>query len=247
MLLPDTWSTSNADWNILRAASSSYMDSKVILTTPGSTHPPSSRKPQAATEENRLSIGKRVGAAFGRVHKQEPTYNGEATEPGNEVCWPQDLLPQDFPDLRVITYGYDSHVTHGFKGPAMQLDIFSYGESLLYGRRIHLVRFLRTSDLRYVYSMLKLLTSLPLCRASLRAELNHRYFDFRATQTLHTHRCFHNSVQFMHSGQLLNTRDPCYLENTFAWPPCRLICGESPLMSQQIFFSTAPLSSSYHS
>ncbi|KAG6990947.1 hypothetical protein G7Y79_00060g092510 [Physcia stellaris] len=44
-----------------------------------------------------------------------------------------DLLPYDFPNIRIFTCGYDSKVTHWFKGPAMQLDIYSYGESLLNG------------------------------------------------------------------------------------------------------------------
>ncbi|KAN0083807.1 hypothetical protein V8E54_002895 [Elaphomyces granulatus] len=45
--------------------------------------------------------------------------------------WPCDILPGDFPRARIMTYGYDSHVTHWFKGPAMQLDIDQYGKSLL--------------------------------------------------------------------------------------------------------------------
>ena len=54
-----------------------------------------------------------------------------------EVYWPVDLLPQDFPNIRIFTYGYDSKVTHWFRGPSMQLDIFSYGESLLNGVEAH--------------------------------------------------------------------------------------------------------------
>ena len=49
------------------------------------------------------------------------------------MYWPVDLLPHDFPNVRVFTYGYDSKITHWFKGPGMQLDIYSYGESLLNG------------------------------------------------------------------------------------------------------------------
>jgi hypothetical protein len=33
----------------------------------------------------------------------------------------------------------------------------------------------------------KVLTSPPMCRAPLRAEPNHEYFDFRATKALHTY------------------------------------------------------------
>ncbi|KAI1423348.1 hypothetical protein F5Y12DRAFT_798577 [Xylaria sp. FL1777] len=52
------------------------------------------------------------------------------TEP-QETFWPLDILPGDFSDARIMTYGYDSHITHWFKGPAMQLDIDQYGEGLL--------------------------------------------------------------------------------------------------------------------
>ncbi|KAF2736238.1 hypothetical protein EJ04DRAFT_433468, partial [Polyplosphaeria fusca] len=58
--------------------------------------------------------------------------DGSDQEP-TRVFWPQDLLGESFPELRIFTYGYDSHVTHWFKGPAMQLDILSHGESLLSG------------------------------------------------------------------------------------------------------------------
>ncbi|KAF1849701.1 uncharacterized protein K460DRAFT_411532 [Cucurbitaria berberidis CBS 394.84] len=51
----------------------------------------------------------------------------------HQVFWPQDLLCESYSNLRIFTYGYDSHVTHWFKGPAMQLDILSHGESLISG------------------------------------------------------------------------------------------------------------------
>lgn len=50
-----------------------------------------------------------------------------------QCYWPHQLFPTDFPKCRVMTYGYDSQVTHWFSGPAMSLDIYSYGESLLNG------------------------------------------------------------------------------------------------------------------
>lgn len=30
---------------------------------------------------------------------------------GSTVTWPSDLLPSDFPNIRVITFGYDADVT----------------------------------------------------------------------------------------------------------------------------------------
>jgi hypothetical protein len=81
----------------------------------------------------RSSLKRRLGVAF---RNQDQGLNAESnsnTVSSQQVFWPQDLLPESFPNLRVFTYGYDSHVTHWFKGPAMQLDILDYGESLLTG------------------------------------------------------------------------------------------------------------------
>jgi hypothetical protein len=61
------------------------------------------------------------------------------TKPSDEVgssevlatFWPEDPLAKDFPNARVLTYGYDSHVTRFFKGPANQSNILAHGESLM--------------------------------------------------------------------------------------------------------------------
>jgi hypothetical protein len=66
---------------------------------------------------------------FRRIFARKNKAESDAT--GQETFWPLDILPGDFPCARVMTYGYDSHVTHWFKGPAMQLDIDQYGEGLL--------------------------------------------------------------------------------------------------------------------
>jgi hypothetical protein len=62
---------------------------------------------------------------------KQPASNPQATSAALEVFWPLDLLPHCLPNARIATFGYDSKVTNWFKGPAMQLDVFSYGESLL--------------------------------------------------------------------------------------------------------------------
>ena len=45
--------------------------------------------------------------------------------------WPKDLLPTDIPNIRIFTYGYDSHISHFFGGPANKKNIFQHGGSLL--------------------------------------------------------------------------------------------------------------------
>lgn len=82
-------------------------------------------------QNSKHALGKRLSSIFGRTNKKDLGIKNKNTEP--EVYWPLDLLPLDFPKVRILTYGYDSHITNWFKGPAMQLDIFSYGESLLNG------------------------------------------------------------------------------------------------------------------
>jgi ankyrin repeat domain-containing protein 50 len=47
------------------------------------------------------------------------------------VFWPMDLLPNDRNDIRIMTYGYDSHVTKFFQGSANQTNISEHGRSFL--------------------------------------------------------------------------------------------------------------------
>ena len=51
--------------------------------------------------------------------------------PSTRVFWPRDLLPDDVPNVRIFTYGYDSHISHGTSGPANQNNISQHGLSLL--------------------------------------------------------------------------------------------------------------------
>ncbi|KAF3481642.1 uncharacterized protein GIQ15_04401 [Arthroderma uncinatum] len=51
---------------------------------------------------------------------------------GDAVFWPLDLLPEDCPDCRVLTFGYDSLVTKFFAGPANQNSIHGHSKNLLY-------------------------------------------------------------------------------------------------------------------
>ena len=46
------------------------------------------------------------------------------------VCWPRDLLKEDLPDARVISWGYDSNITT-LKGFSSQNSIFGHAENLL--------------------------------------------------------------------------------------------------------------------
>jgi hypothetical protein len=54
----------------------------------------------------------------------------EFQEPAS-IFWPEDLLRVDHTDIRILTYGYDSNVTHYFKGPTHKLNLSQHGEALL--------------------------------------------------------------------------------------------------------------------
>ena len=45
--------------------------------------------------------------------------------------WPQDLLPKDFPNCRILTYGYDSTVSRFFSGTANQTNILGHAKTFL--------------------------------------------------------------------------------------------------------------------
>ena len=47
------------------------------------------------------------------------------------LFWPAEVLPRDFNDVRILTYGYDSRVTNAFKGPTSKNGIFQHGSSFL--------------------------------------------------------------------------------------------------------------------
>ena len=49
-----------------------------------------------------------------------------------DIFWPRDLLKNDFPNARIITFGYNTNITQGYF-PANQGKIFSHARDLLYG------------------------------------------------------------------------------------------------------------------
>jgi hypothetical protein len=56
---------------------------------------------------------------------------GEEEVQGKDVFWPRDLLKDDFPKARIITFGYNTNITRGYH-PAHQGNIFSHARDLLY-------------------------------------------------------------------------------------------------------------------
>ena len=62
--------------------------------------------------------------------------SGQALAPSQDVeaksvFWPRDLLKEDFPTARIMTFGYNTYITKGYK-EANQNSIYSHAKDLLY-------------------------------------------------------------------------------------------------------------------
>ncbi len=67
-----------------------------------------------------------IGAGAGSKH-QSPEGNDQT----GGCYWPLDLVPKDFTNLRVLTYGYDSHPTHFCASQTTQMTISQHAQQLL--------------------------------------------------------------------------------------------------------------------
>jgi len=52
-------------------------------------------------------------------------------QPRTAVFWPQDLLPEECPNARILTWGYDSNVSNFFNGSASKNSILPHASDLL--------------------------------------------------------------------------------------------------------------------
>jgi hypothetical protein len=63
------------------------------------------------------------------VDQEDGTREGRGQ--GKDVFWPRDLLKDDFPKARIMTFGYNTNITRGYQA-AHQGNIFSHARDLLY-------------------------------------------------------------------------------------------------------------------
>jgi hypothetical protein len=74
-----------------------------------------------------LSNGRGAGS---KHQSDEETY--QPVNDQTEGCyWPLDLVPNHFPNIRVLTYGYDSHPTRFYTSPTTQMTISQHAQQLL--------------------------------------------------------------------------------------------------------------------
>jgi hypothetical protein len=98
--------------------------SKVLTTDRTQAFDPLRLFSKRIRTESRESIKKE---ALDNVNEER---NQEAE--AKDVFWPRDLLMDDFPAARIMTFGYNTNITQGYE-PANQSNIFSHARDLLYG------------------------------------------------------------------------------------------------------------------
>jgi len=57
---------------------------------------------------------------------------GKDSVKAGEIFWPADLLPSDCPGARILTWGYESHVSKFFGGPVNKNHMSMHAKDLLY-------------------------------------------------------------------------------------------------------------------
>ncbi|KAI9055794.1 hypothetical protein LZ554_000735 [Drepanopeziza brunnea f. sp. 'monogermtubi'] len=88
--------------------------------------------------------------------RRSSSQDGRDAKPA-EVFWPLDLLPDDCPNARILTWGYDSRVTNFFGGSENQSNVFAHARNLVHAlRRLRLecaiCRAANDDTLRDVYT-----------------------------------------------------------------------------------------------
>jgi hypothetical protein len=66
---------------------------------------------------------------FGKGTSKKSKSSENATD--DVEYWPEELLPDDQENVRVFTYGYESHVTKGYFSANSKSSIFTHGSSFL--------------------------------------------------------------------------------------------------------------------
>jgi hypothetical protein len=122
-LLPSTCKSARLEGPQLSAtALSSSMAFKDIPTTRGRHH---RRRPKAEQKSRHLLIPSSL------VRKRSRSLS-KGTRESAQDFWPRDFLSSDLPKTRILTWGYDSHVSKFFGGAADQSNLFGHAKNLLY-------------------------------------------------------------------------------------------------------------------
>ncbi|KAK8030205.1 hypothetical protein PG993_011496, partial [Apiospora rasikravindrae] len=94
----------------------------------------------SATSSGHVTTASEEGSTRGKDdHTVSESRGDEMDDPGDIshepplYYWPREALPEFCPGARILTWGYDSHVTKGFKGGVNKSTVYQHGKDLLYG------------------------------------------------------------------------------------------------------------------
>lgn len=93
------------------------------------TKEPTSRREQA--KERPRNLLARLKRFLGNTTTQIEPETEISQQTHVDCFWPADFLARDFPNIRVLTYGYDSDISHFCKSPANQMTISQRARTLL--------------------------------------------------------------------------------------------------------------------
>lgn len=71
------------------------------------------------------SLDSASSVGLDRINSYTPSEPGNIQSRGNKVYWPYDLLPTEFPDARIMTYGYDADVIGTLQGDNLKTNNFT--------------------------------------------------------------------------------------------------------------------------
>ena len=121
---------------ILQRIHSNYLSTSSIVFIHGlHGHPQETWSHRtSAGSEQKVPTETGVWSLLDRLIYRAPEAPPSAAEQIHESCvfWPFDLLPEDCPDARIITWGYDSVITRFFGGAVNQGSIFAHAKDLLF-------------------------------------------------------------------------------------------------------------------
>lgn len=91
-------------------------------------HPKSTWATDTTSDQhgNRKSKGSKLIRIFKKAQNTQDPWTNSSVH-----YWPAELLPLDHGNVRVLTYGYDSHVSRFFQGAANKDNISQHGRALL--------------------------------------------------------------------------------------------------------------------